>query len=530
MGFREVAMEEVREVLLLWLDQVPKKKIARQVAMGPGTVRRYIKVAERCGVRLEGGKDSLTDEVFAKVLTELTPAGGRPHGDGWALCIQHRPEIERLLKQDLRLSKVRRLLLRSEVDVPYATLHRFAVRELGFGRRATTIPVDDCGPGEELQVDTGWVLYLEQNVFGKRRRIRAWIFTAVRSRHRFVWPCFEETTKSAIEACEAAWEFFGGVFKVLVPDNTKAIINEADPLGARLNVAFLEYAQARGFHVDAARVRSPKDKGRVERAVQTVRDDCFAGERLTTLEDGRRRAVRWCLEEYGMRKHTRTQRLPLEHFEAEEKPALKPPPAAPYDVPLWAEPKVARDQHAQVARALYSLPTQYVGKTLRARASATLVHFYFANQLVKTHPRQLPGGRSTDANDFPPEKSATARRDVAFFVRQAAEYGEDVRRFAEAVLGGPLPWTRMRQVHALLALARRYGAERVSGVCAQAIAAQMLDVRRLDRMLKLALPPPPPPPSNVIQLARYLRPANQYALPLASRERSFEENEREKTT
>jgi hypothetical protein len=50
---------------------------------------------------------------------------------------------------------------------------------------------------------------------------------------------------SAIQACEQAWLFFGGIFRVLLPDNTKAIVVLADPLGARINPTFLEYAQAR---------------------------------------------------------------------------------------------------------------------------------------------------------------------------------------------------------------------------------------------------------------------------------------------
>ena len=92
----------------------------------------------------------------------------------------------------------------------------------------------DGVPGEECQLDTGWVLRLEPDARGKRRRRRAWIFTASVSRHRFVYPIERETTASAIEACEAAWEFFGGIFKVLLPDNTKAIVQRADPLEPRI--------------------------------------------------------------------------------------------------------------------------------------------------------------------------------------------------------------------------------------------------------------------------------------------------------
>ena len=65
----------------------------------------------------------------------------------------------------------------------------------------------DGEPGHELQLDTGWVGWLTLPQ-GKKRRFRSWLFTAVRSRHRFVYPAFEETTARAIEACEATWAFF----------------------------------------------------------------------------------------------------------------------------------------------------------------------------------------------------------------------------------------------------------------------------------------------------------------------------------
>ena len=232
----------------------------------------------------------------------------------------------------------------------------------------------------------------------------------MRSRHRFVYPTFEETTARAIEACEAAWDFFGGIFKVLIPDNTSAIITHADPLAPRITLAFLEYAQARGFHIDPARVRHPRDKGRVERAVPTVRDDCFAGEILTTLDDARTHARHWCREDYGLRRHSRTYRAPREYFETEEQPVLQPRPSTPYEIPLWAEPKVARDQHVQVAKALYSLPRHFVGRTLRARADQQTVRLYDGPTLVKTHARQPPGGRATDPADFPERRSAPGTR------------------------------------------------------------------------------------------------------------------------
>jgi transposase len=519
MAYREVTMLELKEVLRLWLAGAGKKPIAAQLGLDVKTVRRYLRAAEECGLR--PGPQLLIDEQLAQVVAALRSPVERPHGETWELCLREREFIAQHLAQRLKLSKVQRLLARRGVAVPYPTLHRFAVAELEFGRAATTVPVADCGPGEEVQLDTGWMTLLEPDLFGKRRRFRAWIFTAVRSRHRFAYVCFEETTGTAIAACEAAWEFFGGVFRVLVVDNTKSIVQTADPLAPRITPAFLEYAQARGFHIDTARVRSPRDKARVERAVQPVRDDCFAGERLYSLEQAQEHAQRWCIEEYGRRRHTRTQRMPLEQFQAEERPALLPAPHERYDVPLWCEPLIARDQCAQVAKALYSLPTRFVGKRLRARADRSTVRFYDGAVLVKTHARQLPGGKSIDASDYPEHKTAYALRDVDFLEQQARKHGEAVGHFAHALLDGPLPWTRMRRVYRLLGLAKRYGDARLEAACATALAVEMIDVHRLERMLQLSPPPTPTPPRaspKVIPLARFLRPPSQYALPLASRE------------
>jgi transposase len=519
--YREVTMMELREVIQLWREQMPKKRIAARLGLDPKTVRRYVSAAEAAGLREQG---TLSDEQLRDVLLALQPGGGRPHGESWARCGEQREAIQRWLASGLRLTKIRKLLARQGVLICYPTLYRFAVEQLQFGRTAPTMPVRDGEPGQELQVDTGWVGWLTLALLSRRRRFRAWIFTAVFSRYRFVYPIFEETTVRAIEACEAAWQFFGGIFHVLIPDNTKAIIAQPDALTPHIVPAFLEYAQARNFHVDAARVRHPRDKARVERAVPNVRDDCFAGELLATLDAARVHALHWCREEYGLRPHSRTQRPPRQFFEAEEQSALLPAPTAPYDIPLWSTPRVARDQLAQVAKAFYSIPHAYISQLLSARADQQTVRFYHRGAFIKMHPRKPPGGRSIDAQDYPVERSIYALRDVQALQRQAAIHGEAVGRFAAALLDNPLPWTRMRHVYALLGLARRYGASRVNDACATALTAEMFDVRRLQRMLEQATVSSATAASPHLT-SRFLRPASQYALPLASGERTSQKGD-----
>ena len=141
-----------------------------------------------------------------------------------------------------------------------------------------------------------------------------------------MWLTFRQTTEAVIAGCEAAWAFFGGVFRTVIPDNMAAIVDDADALEPRLNQAFVEYAQARGFVVDPARVRRPQDKPRVERTVPFVRRSFFAGETFIDLADAQRRAEAWCRERAGLRVHGTTQARPAEVFAAEEQPRLVPAP------------------------------------------------------------------------------------------------------------------------------------------------------------------------------------------------------------
>jgi hypothetical protein len=206
-------------------------------------VRRYVRTAERLGVARTADEATLTDAWLGELMGVLTTVPTRPHGAAWAACGAHEAVIRAYLERGVRLTKVGKLLRRQGVVLPYSTLRRFAVAVCGFGRTAPTVAIADCAPGAEVQLDTGWMTLLAPDARGRRRRFRAWIFSAVFSRYRFVYPCCGETTASAIEACEVAWAFFGGVFAVLIPDNTKAIIDTADPLQPLLVTDFLEYAQ-----------------------------------------------------------------------------------------------------------------------------------------------------------------------------------------------------------------------------------------------------------------------------------------------
>jgi hypothetical protein len=202
--------------------------------------------------------------------------------------------------------------------------------------------------------------------------------------------------------------------------------------------------------------------------VSYVRSNLFAGEDFRNLEDCRTRSEHWCAQTAGMRIHGTTRCRPAEVFAADELPALTPVPDTAFDVPSWTHPKVAPDRHVQVAKALYSVPGELIGKRIDARADTHAVKLYWRGELIKVHPVMAPGRRHTDPADLPEQVSIYAMRDIASLAGKAAAHGTHVGTYAAAVLEHPLPWTKMRQVYRLLGLVRRHGAGAVDDACRRA--------------------------------------------------------------
>lgn len=329
--------------------------------------------------------------------------------------------------------------------------------------------IDDPSPGDETQVDFGLMGYV-RSADGKRRKLHVLIVTLPMSRYQFVWPTFLQTTEALVEGLDAAWKFFDGITRYAVLDNMSAAIVRASAQDPGINPSFAEYAQVRGFFVDPARVRDPWDKARVENQVPFARERWFAGESFSdALSALRAAAETWSRDVAGCRMHGTTRRVPREVFEAEERAFLLPAPTEPFDVPRWSEPKVHPDHHVQVARALYSVPTRYIGKKLSARADKRTVRLYLQGELIKSHPRVPPGKRSTDTNDYPTGKAPYASRSVDALIAQARGLGEHVGAYAERLLAGPLPWTKMRQGYGLVRLCERYGVNKVETLCKRSL-------------------------------------------------------------
>jgi transposase len=518
MSYRELAMIDVKEVLRRWAAGQGDRKIARESGADRKTIARYTKAASKLGLERDG---ELTDDVVHSVAQCVQARPLATTSDEWNEVARHRVLIERWLAgqentRPLKLTKIHTLLERDHgLEASYDTLWRFAHQELAWREKPSTVRIDDPPPGQEAQVDFGRMGFMIDPDSGRKRALWALVVTLVFSRYQFVWPTFLQTTATVCEGLDRAWMFFRGVAAIVIPDNTKAMVNEADALTPTLVAAFLDYVQARGIFVDPARVRSPKDKPRVENQVAFVRESWFDGETFTSLAQARESAEQWSREIAGTRVHGTTRKVPRDVFETIERPTMRPAPETLYDVPIYVDKaKVHPDHHIEVARALYSVPNPYLRKYVRVRADRKVVKIYFGTELIKLHERQPPGGRSTDPSDYPSGKSIYATRDVDALLGKAKERGVNVGTFAERLLGGPLPWTKMRQAYALISLCDKYGDGRVEAICQSALAFDVVSVTRVAKMLKAAAKPTrPESDGNVVQLPlpRFVRPTEHFA-------------------
>lgn len=513
MAYKEVSRVEIAEAIRRWQAGESQRRISAGTGLSRATVRRYIEGAT--GVGLDRDGPAPDDEQLACLAT-LGIAGPRkaktPAEDEltpWAEQIH-----EWITADRLQLTRIHELLGGRGCEVSYSSLRRFVGKRGWSRRRPVTVRMEGGEPGEVAEMDFGRLGLMDDPETGRRRVVWALIVVLAYSRHMFVWPTFSQKLVDVIEGLEACWAHFDGVSRYLVIDNFPAAVAGPDPMHPRMTRGFLEYAQHRGFIVDPARVRHPKDKPRVERGVPYVRERLFKGGRFTDLADLRSSARRWCTDIAGRRIHGTTRRQPLVVFQDEEREALGPWDAQPYEIPDWRTAKVHADHHVSCQYALYSVPSAVCppGQRVDVRAGSRLVRIYHRGRLIKVHPRQGRGGRSTDPDDYPAELSAYTLRTPERIKQTVASHGPAVATFAERLFSGPLPWARIRQGHKLIRLGERYGPERLDAACKRALSVDLLDVRRLERILAQALEeqdvlshPGPMPPG------RFTRPGTVFA-------------------
>jgi len=484
MARKEYTVVDVVDILRRMQQGYSIRAITKATGMDRNTLRKYLRLAGKRGFGKEGLCD--LDTIAREVIKEVQSHLPGPERSFDQLLLPHKGTIVSWIEDKLTLTKIHMKLARIGVEVSYQGLYRFVAGHIGLPSQ-TTVRMADTLPGEVAEVDFGRLGFLYDPQAGRKRLVYGLVVTLTFSRHQYVHASFTQDLASLIAGIEDAWDFFGGVTRKVVIDNLKAAVVKSDRYAPVFTRTFLEYSNFRGFIIDPAPPGMATGKPKVERQVPYVRKNFFAGETFRDLTHVQDEAIRWCRDTAGMRIHGTTRKRPLIVFNEEEKICLLPLSETRFDVPRWGSVKVHPDHHIRFGNSLYSVPTQYIGKEVAVRKDSRLLRIYCKGSLIKTHPALPQGRRSTDYTDYPKEKTPYAMRSCTYYVDKAEQIGPAVRHFAELLLSGTFPWTKLRQAQKLVRLPERYGKERVEKACERSLAFDLVDVRRVEEIIRKGL-------------------------------------------
>ena len=267
---------EIQEIIRRWQAGVGPREIASGTGLSRNTVRKYLAAAQSEGIARDG--PVATAEQLSR-LAGIGQSGPRqaetPTED---VLLPWADQIYQWLTGDrLQMTRIQESPAVRGCAVSYPSLRRFILKRNWRRLSQTTVRMEDTPPGEVAEADFGRLGMITDPATGRRQAVWAMVIVLCHSRHCFVWPMQSQKLEDVIAGLEAAWAFFGGMPKYLVIDNFPAAVVDTDPLHPRFTRGFLEYSQHRGFIADEARTRHPKDKPKVERGVQYVRERFFKG-------------------------------------------------------------------------------------------------------------------------------------------------------------------------------------------------------------------------------------------------------------
>ena len=480
-------MRQIRELLTLHFEQgLSQRLIARSLGVVRSTVERVLARFASAGLTWPPDP-ALTDAELERRMYD-GPAH-RSAAKGGA-----RPNYVEVAKELARKGVTRRLLW-SE----YRDQHSEGIGYSVFCDELAAFLTDrdlsyrhDHVPGEKAYFDyAGMTLrYLD----GVTVRF-AQIFTAALgySNAIFAYATSDQTAASWLEGQYRAFVAFGGVPRVGVPDNPKALIAKADRFEPRLTSGYADFARHYGITIIPARVRKPKDKAVVEGAVKivemrilaTARDRVFPS--LDTLNDWLADAL-IALNAAPFQKRVGSRQSLL----SEEQLQLSPLPTTRFELPSYLIRKVARDYHVDVHRQYYSVPYQHVGQTVEVRVTGAHIEVLQRESRIALHRRRAPSQRFvTDPAHMPSHHRAF--RDPKILQRAAAIGPATVALIDALFAKRRHPEQAIRSAQGVLGLRRDYPTAALEAACARALALQAIGYDHVRRLLMVAVVQTPLP-------------------------------------
>ncbi len=461
-----------------------ERRIAETLEISRGAVRRHLAAAESNSTRAQTapaqtGSDDPNSTKAQTGSDEATATHSVEHSA--SRCETFRQIILDKLDAGLSAKRIHQdLVIEHGFEGKYWSVYRFVSKlganaDLPFRRM-------EVEPGAELQVDfgTGSKIRLED---GKYRRTHVFRAVLSHSRKGYTEAVYRLTTENFIRALENAFWSFGGVPAVIVFDNAKCAVTQADWYDPELNPKIIEFCKHYRCAFIPTRPRTPRHKGKVERGVDYVQENALKGREFESLSQQNAQLDHWERTVADTRIHGTTKKQVAAVFESVERAALKPLPPDRFPFYHEAKRKVSRDGHIAVKRSFYSAPPEYLGCDVWVRYDSRLLRIFNERmQLIATHTILEPGRFSTQRPHLDSKKISPIERGIEYLLGKVRLLGPEATRWSEAVIEAR-GVEASRVLQGLLSLSRKHSSESINAACEIAWRSGALNYRVVRRLL-----------------------------------------------
>lgn len=452
-------MNIIKQVLTGHKNGISIRSLAKMHSMSPTTVQRYVQMAE---------EDKLGIDALLKL--EDPELNHRFNGGNPAYCDERFEDFKRRLpyfEAELQRKHMTSKLLweeyRQEKPDGYSlTQFRYHLKQNTKAVKPSTMLKEMHQPGGKMYIDfAGDKMCYVDMATGECIYPETFVAVLPCSGQTFIKCVPSQGIEHFLGAISDALRFFGGVPRLLVPDNLRSAVKKFDKWSPGLTDGLNELATHYGCSAQPARVRKPRDKALVEDAVHKGYLSIYAPLRNRVFHslDELNAAVGEQLGKYNSRRMQGCDYSRVERFLAVEKPALLPLPREPYEMKRHAVLKVAPNSFIQLGteRHHYSVPCRLIGHQVEVVFTSSLVRIFHGGECVATHPRSMNRNKYTWVNEHLPSKAqAYYEYSAQYFIDKAKSYGDAAEHVVRTLFSDPDKPVELfyRSAQGILSLAR----------------------------------------------------------------------------
>ncbi len=485
---RRLSVRKIKEILRLKLDcGISEREIARSCQVSRSTVADYLRRA--AAARLTWTEASVMTE--SQLEERLFP------GEHVPSTVKRPPPDCEHIYNELRTYRKFNLTL-SQLWLEYKQKHpdgyqytQFCEHYWRWRKKLDYCMRQEHRGGEKLFIDYSDGLSIVDALTGELSLTQLFLAVWGASNYTYAEATMSQTLPEWVGAHRRAFEYFGCVPRVLVPDNLKSGVSQACRYEPDLNPTYSDMAEHYGCAVLPARPRKPRDKAKVEAGVLIAKRWILAVLRHRTFYSlaELNAAIRQCLGRLNTRSLKKLKKSRLELFEEVDRPSALPLPIRPYEYAEWYKARVQLNYHVAVAGHYYSVPYQLLHERLDIRLTASVVEAFHKGERVAAHVRShVAGGYTTLAEHMPPSHRYYAEWNPVRFIQWAGKTGEATARLVEKILSSrPYPEQGYKACLGIINLTRDYEPVRVEAAARRALKFKTCSYRSMKAILSAGL-------------------------------------------